>query len=154
MKNIHDEMNYLDAPIGEIEIDRAHRTGKKYKDENGKWQQPVLLKLNSWSARNQMYKLCRHSHFHMKADLTTRKENVLNYAKEQISKENSLAKKYINYVYADANCTLSAFTTTGRFLRFNTEFEFDMHVLYTDNTTRESEKVYDVLGKDWESDWE
>ena len=54
MKSLCIEMDYLDAPIQPIEIDRAHRTGTKYKDRNGKWQQPVLMKFNSWNARNKM----------------------------------------------------------------------------------------------------
>ena len=35
LEAMYDEMDYLNAPIDELEIDRAHRTGKKYKDENG-----------------------------------------------------------------------------------------------------------------------
>ena len=40
-------MDKLNAPIEELEVDRAHRTGHKYKDDKVKWQQPVLQKFNS-----------------------------------------------------------------------------------------------------------
>ena len=47
LKEVYNEMGRLDSPINEIEVDRAHRTGKAYKDSRGKWQQPVLLKFVS-----------------------------------------------------------------------------------------------------------
>ena len=144
-------MDYLQAPIDEMEIDRAHRTGKKYQDNQGKWQQPVLLKFNSWSSRNRMYNLRKDSHLHMKADLTVRNESVLNYAKDQIGQPGSSANKYVKYAYADRNCTLTAFTSTGRFLKFTSEFEFDMLILNIENTTRLSDSIYDTIGNDWES---
>ena len=150
MRGVYDEMDRLDAPINELEIDRAHRTGKKYKDEEGKWQQPILLKFNSWKARNAMYKLRKESRFHMKADLTNRNDHVLSYAKEQVSLKGSIANEYVNYVYADANCSLMAFTSTGRFLRFNSEYDFEMLLLHIDNTTRMSESIYDTIRKDIE----
>ena len=43
LHNIYAEMDRLESPFDEIEVDRAHRTGKAYKDSNGKWQQPVFL---------------------------------------------------------------------------------------------------------------
>ena len=41
LHNIYAEMDRLESPFDEIEVDRAHRTGKANKDSNGKWQQPV-----------------------------------------------------------------------------------------------------------------
>ena len=151
LQEVYKEMDHLDAPIDEQEIDRAHRSGLKYKDDYGKWQQPVLLKFNSWDARNRMYRLRKYSHFYMKADLTVRKEHVFNYAKEEIRKKDSLANKLINYVFVDANSTLMAFTVTGRFLSFNTEAEFNSIMLYIDNTTESSVKVYDIIEQGWAS---
>ena len=55
LHTIYNEMDKLNAPIDELEVDRAHRTGHKYNDSKGKWQQPVLLKFNSWKAQNKMY---------------------------------------------------------------------------------------------------
>ena len=57
--------------IGHIEL------GKNIRMKMIRWQQPVLLKFNSWKARNDMYKLRKHTNFHMKTDLTSRKEHVL-----------------------------------------------------------------------------
>ena len=150
MQVIYEEMDRLDTPIEEVEIDRAHRSGKKYKDQKGKWQQPVLLKFNSWKARNTMYKLRKHSKFYIKADLTSRKERVLSYAIEQIEQADSIADKFIKYVYADANCALVAFTSTGRFLRFNSEYEFDLLAHQVDSLSSMSEKVYDTIARQME----
>ena len=147
MGKVYEEMDYLDAPIKEVEIDRAHRTGKKYKDESGKWQQSVLLKFNSWKARNRFYRLRKYSNYYMSADLTIRNENVLNYAREQIKQVGSLANEYVKFVYADANCTLMAFTTTGRYQKFNTEAEFNAISLNVDNTSHISESIYDMIGE-------
>ena len=112
---------------------------------------PVLLKFNSWDARNKMYKLGKNSWFHMKADLTTRKERILKYAREQIGQESSRENKIIKYVYADVNCMLMAFTSNGRFRSFNSEAEFNSLLLYIENTTRSSECIYDTIGQDWAS---
>ena len=147
MGKIFDEMDYLQAPIEEEEIDRAHRTGAKYKDEKGKWHQPVLLKFNSWKARNKFYKLRKNSNFHMTADLSNRNEKVLNYAREQIRREGSLANEFIKFVYADANCSLMAFTYTGRFQKFNSEVDFDAIPLQVDNTSKVSENIYNMIGE-------
>ena len=63
VKEVYNEMDRLDSPINEIEVDRAHRTGKAYKDSRGKWQQPILLKFVSWKSRNTMYKSRKDSRF-------------------------------------------------------------------------------------------
>ena len=47
LRGVYKEMDRLQAPIEEYEVDRAHRSGAKYKNNDGKWQQPVLLKFNS-----------------------------------------------------------------------------------------------------------
>ena len=148
MGKIYEEMDYLDANIDELEIDRAHRTGSKYQDENGKWQQPILLKFISWKARNEMYKLRKYSHFHISADLTYKNEQLLNYARDQIQQEGSITNKYIKFAYADANCSLMAFTYTGRFYKFYSETEFNDIAIHVDHTSRISESIYDTIGKE------
>ena len=149
LNKIYDEMDRVESPIDEVEVDRAHRTGKAYKDSKGKWQQPVLLKFVSWKARNEMFRSRKQSRFYMKADLTNRKEEILMYAREQINDEGSLANRLINYVYVDPNCTLMAFTSTGRFLRFNSKEEFEALLLYMENTTRLSERIYATIEQEW-----
>lgn len=151
MQKIYEEMDYLDAHIDELEIDRAHRTGSKYQDENGKWQQPILLKFISWKARNEMYSLRKFSHFHISADLTYKNEQLLNYAKDQIRLEGSITNKNIKFAYADANCSLMAFTYTGRFFKFNSETEFNDIAVHVDNISRISENIYDTIGKELSS---
>ena len=150
MGYVYKELDFLDAPITEHEIDRAHRTGSKHKDENGKWQQPTLLKFTSLKSRNELYKLRKYSNFHITADLTSRNEQVLSYAREQLRKVGSLANQFIKFVYADPNSTLMAFTYTGRFLRFNSETEFHDIALHVDNTSKISETIYNMIGEDFQ----
>ena len=51
MKVIYEEMDKLDLPIEEVEIDHCHHTGTAYIDEQGKKQQPILLKFVRWHAQ-------------------------------------------------------------------------------------------------------
>ena len=84
-------------------------------------------------------------------DLTTRNEKVLSYAREQIRKEDSLANQFIKFVHADANCALMAFTYTGRFIRFNSEAEFDLIPLHVTNTSKISELIYNTIGGEFQT---
>ena len=87
----------------------------------------------------------------MMADLTSRNGQVLKYARDQIQAEGSMANKFIKFVYADATCSLMAFTYTGRFQKFNSEVEVNDIALHVDNTSRSSEGIYDMIGKQFES---
>ena len=104
----------------------------------------------SWKAINEMYRSGKESRFYMKADITNRREEVLMYARKQVETTGSLANKLINYVYADPNCSLTAFTSTGRFLRFITKDEFDATIVYG-NTTTLSERIYATIEQAWEN---
>ena len=42
----------------------------------------------------------------------------------------TLVRRFINYVYVDANCNLMAFTSNGRFMKFDSELEFDCILPY------------------------
>ena len=50
----------LNAPIEELEVDREHMRGTI------RWQQRVLLKFNSWKARNKMFGCANSRTFIMK----------------------------------------------------------------------------------------
>ena len=61
LKEVYNEIDHLDSPINEIKVGQAHWIGKAYKDPQGNWQQPVLLKFVSWKSRNTRYKSQTHS---------------------------------------------------------------------------------------------
>ena len=147
---VSDEIDRLKLNIGPIDIDRAHRSGRRYFDKDGVEQQGVLAKFTSWYARNEFFGARKNSLYHIKADLTKQKNQTLQYARSRIHND-SLLKEFVNYVYVDPNCNLIAFTKTGRFLAFNTELDFDLLISYVDDTTRESEKVYDLIGDQFNS---
>ena len=92
----------------------------------------------------------RGKFFYVKADLTKQKEQALKYAEDRIYNDAEV-KKYVKYVYVDPNCNLMAFTRTCRFMKFNLEVEFEYLILHVDNTTRESEKIYDMIGDQLQS---
>ena len=138
---LHNEIRKLKMNINRTKVDRVHRSGREYRDRDGNRQQATLAKFTTWDVRNKVRK---GSNFYVKADLTKKKENSLTYARDRIPSDPGV-RKFVKYVYVDPNCNLMAFTATGRFMRFNSECDFDYLLSYVDNTTRESENVYNML---------
>ena len=146
MKVIHEEMDKLDLPIEEVEIDCCHRTGTAYTDEQGKKQQPVLLKFVSWRAPNVLYQAKKNCNFYIKADLAYKRNAVLKYARNEVLDTNSTAHVYIKYVFADLNCRLNAYTHTGQYLSFNSKSEFNELGRPLDNST--CTHIYDTIARE------
>ena len=113
----------LDLDIDQYDIDRAHRTGRTYQDKNGNQHTPVIVRFTSWRARNCLYEARKKSSLFIKADLTTRRQNLFETALQIFEEDSSLAR-LIAYVFVDRNCQLSVKTTDGRFLRFNSIEEY------------------------------
>ena len=72
----------------------------------------------------------------MEPDLTKRRQDLFEYAKQQVYDTD--VSNYIKYVYVDPNCSLMACTYNGRFVKFNSKLEFDMIPLFVDNSSREN----------------
>ena len=149
--SVKKEIERMDLTIKDFEIDRAHRSGSWYMDRDGKKQQTVLAKFTSWGARNKFFKARKQSKFHIKADLTKNRNDVLNYIRDQLHDTESTASKLVNYVYADVNCNIMCFTKSGRFLKCNSKSEFESVLLYTDNNSLISESIYNTIENDWAS---
>ena len=128
-----------------MKLIEPHRFGEVYTDRNGSRLQAGLAEFTSWDARNRFYKARKKSNFYVKADSTKQKDNVLKYPREKIRSDPGVSK-FIEYVYVDPNCNLMAFTLTGRFTKFNSEWEFDYLVSHVDNTTTVSENIHDIIG--------
>ena len=142
LQSVSNEIKRLNLNIAEVEIDRAHRSGAPYTDHAGARHQGVLAKFTSWDARNKFYKARKHSNFYLKADLTKQKDEALRYARHKIN-DDSEVSDLVDYVYVDANCNLMACTSTRRFLKFNSRYDFDLLVCYVDNTSKASQEAYD-----------
>ena len=119
-----------EVPFEPSTIDRAHRIGTPYNDkESGKKVQSIIVKFSSWSSRSRFYKSRPRSFingkkklglvpFKVSLDLTKRRFELLNHAREVV-KENTK----VSYVYTDINCNLVLKSTNNKFHHFNSVSE-------------------------------
>ena len=112
------EIDRLDIDIDPYEVDRAHRTGRSFVDKKGTRHTPVIVRFTSWRARNCFYDARFQSITYVKADITTRRSHLLQSAND-LRESDSRASEYIEAVFIDRNCNLTAKSKDGRFLRFN-----------------------------------
>ena len=101
------QIRRLDLDIDDYEVDRAHRIETAYHDKNGKPHIPIVVRLTSWYARNEIYEArheFRKSNIYIRPDLTARRKDLLSDAEDIISEENSGASNLIEFVFVDRNC--------------------------------------------------
>ena len=121
----------MQVPFAQEDINRAHRIGMEYTEKNsGKKIKPIIVKFKSWSAQEQFYdarpknfkdgkrKPCYKS-FSVWVDLTKRRYMLLREARELIKNDD-----YIDFAFADINCSLGFRYKNGSFWYFNSENEF------------------------------
>ena len=121
----------VQLPFAQEDIDRAHRIGMEYTEKNsGKKLKPIIVKFKSWSAQEQFYdarpknfkdgkrKPCYKS-FSVWVDLTKRRYMLLREARELIKNND-----YIDFAFADINCSLGFRYKNGSFRYFSSENEF------------------------------
>ena len=118
------EIDHLGVEIDDIEIDRAHRIERPFKDQHGRLQQPVIVRFISWGARNLLYQARKRSSLRMRPHLTRRRERTLQDARDKIDSYDHV-REAVSYVFVDRNCTLQAKSTDGKLYGFSTETEFD-----------------------------
>ena len=118
------EIKRMNLSIQDFEVDRTHRNGRSYTDKDGNKKQTVLVKYTSGNARNKFYKVRKHSNFHIKPDLSSKRNEVSNHIRDEINNQTSTASKLFNHVFVDANCNVMVFTRRGRFLKCNSKDEY------------------------------
>ena len=98
-----------------------------------KSQQDVLLKFSTWRARNTFYQHRKLFNFVVSPDLTSRRESVLSFAREEISggKGDDMAAvtKIVDYAFCDINCKLKFKSRLNKFDMFSSAGEF-LKVVY------------------------
>lgn len=119
------EIKHLKLDIFDFEVDRAHRIGKAYRDKRGKMHIPVVVRFTSWYARNVMYNARKKSNFFWKADVTARRQKILDEATSRVGTPGSLAESLVSTVLVDRNCHLTLITKDSQFFKFNSIVEFD-----------------------------
>ena len=123
--------NEVNVDFESDDIDRAHRTGKAVYDKIKKtYTQPILVKFRNWNARLKLYKARPkfvkeqdtsgrkpgRRKFSVVPDLTTRRYNLLKYARGELSNGNY---DHIKFVFADVNCSLGVMFNDGDLKFFN-----------------------------------
>lgn len=108
-------------------IDRVHRIGKTYEDNDGNVTQQIIVKFRNWSDRQKFYKARPRGvkkpgtpSFRVKLDLTKRRYKLLQSASELV-KSNVDAK----YVFADINCSLVVMMNDDSLCFFQDEKELN-----------------------------
>ena len=107
--------------------------GRSYTDKNGKYHTPVIARFTSWYARNCLYEVRKDSRLYIKADLTARRQDLLAWALRRLEDEKRVAN-VCKYIFADRNCHLTIHTHDGRYLRFNSNDEFDRLLNYIEDS--------------------
>jgi hypothetical protein len=116
------EITGMGLEVSEIDIDRVHRHEDPYTDNQGFLVQPVIVRFTSWFARNEVYSARRKLNYRIRADLTPRRKQILDSARDLIASRK--LNTIIDFVAADRNCRLIVRTTSGAFHGFSSETEF------------------------------
>ena len=131
------------------EIDRIHRVGKKtYNAAKKQHTQSIIVKFRSWGPKARFYKArpkfikddktVRGNQppkrkFTVSNDLTKRRLNLLNYAREKLNDGNY----HVKYVYADVNCTLAMRHNDDSLSFFNSKEAFHEIIGISDDDSDE-----------------
>ena len=131
-QKVLNEIDRLRLDIDDLEVDRAHRYGTSF-DKRGKNQQQIIVRFTTWTARDIMYKARKNSRFFFAADITKRRQLVLESARAKVDTPGSLANQFVKFVYVDNNCLLTAVSNDDRHLRFSSINEFDRLPIYIES---------------------
>ena len=122
-------MGYLKAEIRKLGIDvkdedfdRSHRMSTVY-EKNGNMYQPVILRMCSWRARNEIFKNRKKLPFFVKADLTKLRQLSYDWAVDDLKNSNS-SHKVVDYIFVDENCKLKMKTKSKKYLGFSNFNEY------------------------------
>ena len=70
-----------------------------------------------------IYKKRKDLPFKIQADLTTRRSELLDYAKDHVEND-PRANEVANFVFCDGNCKMKIFSKSEKFFAFSSEYEF------------------------------
>ena len=139
MDTIKSEIHDNGLDVGVQDLDRCHRVGKPYYD-NKRQVQDVLVKFRTWSSRNVIYQNRKKFSFHVFADLTSRRVNLLKYARDQISLEDGSVNRVVDFVFSDLNCKIKFKSKDNKFFSVSSKQEFLGLVHRLDNELTLSEE--------------
>ena len=124
-KKLLNEIDSLNIDIDDCDIDRVHRHEESYFDTYGNKMQPVIVRFTSWYARNELYRVRKESRYRFRADITSRRQQILDFARDYVELNN--LSNVIDFVTVDRNCRLILRSKSGIILGFSSELEFKKH---------------------------
>ena len=124
-KKLLNEIDSLNIDIDDCDIDRVHRHEDPYFDNYGNKMQPVIVRFTSWYARNELYRVRNESRYRYRADITPRRQQILDFAWNFVESKNLY--NVIDFVSVDRNCRLIIRSKSGIILSFSSELEFKRH---------------------------
>ena len=130
------------------DIVRAHRTGRPYRDKNGKMHSPILCRFISWWPRNIAWenrKLAKG--VYLKADLMERRTALLENIQKSMKNDKRIGD-VVEYIFADRNCRITAKSGDGRYFPVNTMEEFNLLVNYIESTLPPYDTIMQLLYDD------
>ena len=114
--------NTLKVEVDDNDFNRIHRIGQKYRRDDGKECQQVVVKFKGFIPRTKVYRARKHkSDISIQLDLTKRRYDLLKEARTRIKDVDS-----VEYAFADINCSLGLRLKNGRFRFFNSSEELNM----------------------------
>ena len=114
--------NTLKVEVDENYFNRIHRIGQKYRCDDGKECQQIIVKFKGFIPRTIVHRARKHkSDISVQLDLTKRRYDLLKEARTRIKGADS-----VEYAFADINCSLGLRLKNGRFKFFNSSEELDM----------------------------
>ena len=140
------EFSKIDPDFRPHDVDRAHRTGRPYYVD-GQSFSSVIVKFTNWYARNRIYEKRKNLPFNVKADLTSRREDLLQYARDQL-KNDAEAAKYVEFIFPDRNCKISLKSKDNRIFNFNTTMEFHRTVAFIADSQAPYEAIWRAIEYD------
>ena len=107
--------NTFKVEFDDNDFNRIHRDGQKYRRDDGKECQQVIVKFKGFIPRAKVHKASKHkSEISIQLDLTKRRYDLLKEARTRIKDVDS-----VEYAFADINCSLGLHLKNGRFSFFN-----------------------------------
>ena len=121
-KTILAEIDWLGIDISDTDIDRVHRHEDPYYDHKGNKVQPLIIRFTTWYARNELYRSRSYSQYRYRADLTSRRQQILDFAHNQ--RALAPTRNVVDFVSVDRNCRLIFRSTDGKIHSFSSKAEF------------------------------
>ena len=110
----------------EDNFNRIHRIGQKYKRDDGRECQQVIVKFKGFIPRTKVYRARKHrSDISVQLDITKRRYDLLKEARTRIKSTDS-----VEYAFADINCSLGLRLKNCRFTFFNSSEELDVACVF------------------------